>query len=119
MSLFFDLEQSTQIRQAQNDATNARGRADQVAARVDELERRADRLALACQALWEILRTEHGMTDEQIRDKMGEIDLRDGVADGRITGQVTNCVNCRRPIRTTRPKCLYCGHTTPTDQIVH
>jgi hypothetical protein len=118
MNLFHEFRQSGQIQRAQDDAAAAKSRAAQVGTRVEDLERRADRLALACQALWEILRTNLGMSDEQIREKMGEIDLRDGVADGRITAQVTNCTQCGRPVRSSRDTCLYCGHAMPAQQIV-
>ena len=118
MNLFHEFRQSGQIQRAQDDAAAAKSRAAQVGTRVEDLERRVDRLALACQALWEILRTNLGMSDEQIREKMGEIDLRDGVADGRITAQVANCTQCGRVVRTSRENCLYCGHKMPDQQIV-
>lgn len=118
MNVFYELKQTGDINRAQHDAAAANSRAERLGTRVEDLERRADRLALACQALWEILRTNLGMSDEQIRDKMGEIDLRDGVADGRITAQVANCAHCGRPVRTSRETCLFCGHKSPTPQIV-
>ena len=118
MSLFFDLYQQSLIGQAQTDAASAQGKAERATARIEDLERRTDRLALACQALWELLRANSGLTDEQVFAKMAEIDLKDGVADGRITGRLMNCTSCGRAIRSTRPKCLYCGHTSVTDSIV-
>ena len=118
MSLFVDMHQYGRINQAQSDAATAKNKAEQFDARIADLERRADRLALACQALWETLRESTGMTDEQIYRRMAEIDRRDGQADGRIGSQVMNCAKCGRPINTSRPQCIYCGTTTATDHIV-
>jgi predicted amidophosphoribosyltransferase len=40
---------------------------------------------------------------------MGQIDLRDGVADGCMSAQVSNCSDCGRPVNTKRSRCIYCG----------
>jgi hypothetical protein len=118
MDVFVDLHQYGRIAQAQNDADRARNKAEQFALRLDELERRNDRIALACQALWEILRERTGLQDEDVFAKMAEIDLRDGKADGRVGAQVMTCTHCRRPVNSARPVCIYCGHHQPTQHIV-
>ena len=41
-----------------------------------------DRLALASQSLWEIVREQTGLTAEDLQKKILEVDLRDGNADG-------------------------------------
>ena len=46
--------------------------------RVRSLEASVDHLALACQAMWELLRGQVGVTEEQLLAKMKEVDLRDG-----------------------------------------
>lgn len=85
--------------------------------RVAELERRADRTALACQALWEILKLKTGVTESEVFSKMEEIDRRDGRADGRISSQVQRCGRCNRSVNSARPVCLYCGHANPAGTI--
>jgi hypothetical protein len=101
----------------QSDAAAAKTMAEQFTTRMEELEQRVDRLGLACQAMWEILRVQFGLSDEQIRAKMTEVDLRDGVADGRISAQVKGCTQCGRPVNTKRARCLYCGQAVPEDHL--
>ena len=66
-------------------------------------------MALACQALWELLREETALSDEDLRNKMREVDLRDGNADGRLRPVAVACEKCDRPVNSRRRTCLYCG----------
>lgn len=118
MTLFIDTQQFGRINQAQTNANDAKLKADQLAVRLADLERRVDRSALAAQAQWEILRERLGLSDDVVFDKMAEIDLRDGVADGKIRPQIMKCSTCGRPINSTRPKCIYCGQVSTTEHIV-
>jgi hypothetical protein len=118
MDIFIDLHQYSRISQAQSDATTAKHKAEKTEDRVSCLERRVDRLSLAAQALWEILRDQFAITDQQVIDKMAQIDMRDGLADGKIHTQVIKCASCGRPINSKRPTCVYCGTLNRTDHIV-
>jgi hypothetical protein len=73
------------------------------------LEERLDQLALKCQALWELLREESDLKDDDIYKRIHEVDLRDGVADGKMTGTAQACVSCGRTIGKRYTQCLYCG----------
>ena len=110
MDVFVDMHQYRRINQAQTDANTAARKANDLDRRLAELERRADRQALASQAVWEVLRDRLGLADAEIFAKMTEIDLRDGVADGRISPRVTECVGCGRSVNSARPRCVFCGH---------
>lgn len=79
-----------------------------------ELSRRVDGLELACVGLWELLKTKHGYTDEELVATIQEVDLRDGKLDGRVTKTVTNCESCGRQLLTRRsPNCHWCGAEVP------
>ncbi|MCP4645520.1 MAG: hypothetical protein GY851_34065 [bacterium] len=97
------------VMQANSNAASARTKADQQSFRVEELERRVDRLGLACQALWEILREQTEITDDELMSRMEEIDLRDGKADGKIGAEVLACPTCGRHLNSRNPTCIYCG----------
>ena len=76
---------------------------------VQQLESRLDALALGCQAMWELLAAATDLTNDDILNRMQEIDLRDGKLDGKIGSHVVRCSACDRPSNARRPQCLYCG----------
>lgn len=76
---------------------------------VAKLTRQVERLTLASQAMWEIIRATGAVSDEQLLAKMQEIDLRDGREDGRISQSRTTCPKCQRVNNSRRDKCMYCG----------
>ncbi len=119
MGIFMDMHQYRKIAQAQAEAAQAGYKAEAIDHRLNELERRVDRLALACQALWEIIKEKNGITEEQIFERMEEIDLRNGKSDGKVGSQILKCQKCGRNINTQRPVCVYCGHKNICNDIVH
>jgi hypothetical protein len=68
-----------------------------------------DHLNLVALALWELVGERLGLTVEQLRAKVEEIDLRDGVRDGRYTGGTPRCAGCGREVAPWRRQCMYCG----------
>ena len=109
MDLIIDLYQQGKIVQAQTKAEHAMDRTKRLSAEVDDLKRKADALTIACQSLWEIVRTRMSLDEPLILAKMQEIDLRDGKLDGKIATQKTVCSSCARANNTKRHSCLYCG----------
>ncbi len=87
-------------------------------AQVEELQRRLDTMTLAAQAMWELLRSQGRFSDTDLLEKMQEVDLRDGEADGRITGGLVNCPGCGRRNRSTRRHCVFCGAALPTAHVM-
>jgi hypothetical protein len=76
---------------------------------VAQLERRVNRLSLICQAMWELVREKTSITDQQLADKILEVDLRDGQTDGKIAPVMIECPNCHKPTNSRRPTCVSCG----------
>ena len=117
--LFIDADQYRRISEAQSAASRAARKTDRIDERIDELERRTDRLSLACQALWEILKEKTEIGEAAVYKKMEEIDLRDGRLDGKISATVFSCSRCGRRISSRRLICIYCGMRNQSDHIVH
>lgn len=115
--MFWELYQQSRIHSAQRAANSATLKSQQVKQHIERLEGKVESLALACQALWEILRDSTNLTEEEMMSRMEEIDLRDGVRDGRLTQVATECANCQRRINRRRSRCLYCGHENPGSEI--
>jgi hypothetical protein len=82
------------------------------------LEEKVDRLALICCALFELLQESSGVSDEQLRKKIAEIDRRDGEQDGRITPRAKQCPKCSAMMSPKFGRCLFCGHEDETSEIV-
>jgi len=82
---------------------------------VDRLELQVERLTLLTVALSELLTEQGTFTEDRLRAKVAEVDLRDGKADGRLTSPPLTCPTCSRVKSGTRPRCVWCGtDTAPT-----
>ncbi|MEM6469082.1 MAG: hypothetical protein AAF802_05890 [Planctomycetota bacterium] len=117
MPMFWELYQQSQIHDAQEAANRAVSKSNDFKIEISRLENKIESLALTCQALWEIVRDEAGLSDEQLRDKVSEIDLRDGVADGKMGSNATMCGKCGRPMSRRRLSCLYCGEPASSNHV--
>ena len=103
--------QEGRIRAAQQVADGAREKAvDAVHGTVD-LRRRVEVLALANQALFEILKSRLGISEEEVILRMAEIDRGDGTRDGKMSPRVVVCRKCGRKVSTARFSCVFCGDT--------
>ncbi len=77
--------------------------------RVREVEHQIERLMLLNQSLWELLREKLNISDADLQAKIQEVDMRDGVADGKMTTTALKCPTCGRTSSSKHWKCLYCG----------
>lgn len=87
-------------------------RSDAAAARmdVDLLRSDVERLLMITEALWLILKEQHGFNDSELVKRIMEIDMRDGKLDGRVAPtQPQKCPKCGRTLFKHRPQCIYCG----------
>ncbi|MGV3629316.1 MAG: hypothetical protein ACO1PN_16685 [Betaproteobacteria bacterium] len=118
----WDVYQQGQINSAASNAEFAKRDAESTAARLHSeslrLEAKIDALALVCQALWEIVREKTDLTENDIEQKMTEIDLRDGREDGRIAGVMKKCPACNRPSHSSQSICIYCGASLEEGHLV-
>jgi hypothetical protein len=113
LELFWNLRQQQQIGSATTTASLAAsdGRAHE--ASLADLKSRFERLALVTQALAELLAERAHVSEADFLAKIDEVDMRDGVRDGRVTGDTRSCPKCGRPSPGHRTACLYCGAPLP------
>lgn len=78
---------------------------------LDELARQMRKMALVNQALYELLKERTGISDEDLRRRIREIDLRDGAADGRLDASPLRCPKCQSAVTVGALSCQYCGAT--------
>jgi hypothetical protein len=111
--MLWETYQQTKIAGAERTADRAMSKADRYAADIANVERKIERLTLACQALWELLRERTTLTENDLELKMLEIDGRDGMVDGKIATSQTCCPSCGRPSNSRRSSCVICGADIP------
>ncbi|MGL6162209.1 hypothetical protein [Microbulbifer sp.] len=110
MSWFWDAFQQSQISDNQQRSSDAKNDAASALRSARELEDKVDRLSLLCHALFEELERTTGFSETQLKEKMIEIDLRDGKLDGKFDPSVgKSCPDCGHQIKRSRPNCFWCG----------
>lgn len=107
--MIWEAYQQTKIAGAEQTAERAMSKADRYAFDIADVRRHVERLSLACQAMWELLRDRSDLTEEEIEAKILEIDARDGRVDGKIATKTAACAACGRPTNSSRSSCLMCG----------
>jgi hypothetical protein len=98
-----------------NRAQSAGERASRIATEIrtqnESIQFDIEKLFMITEALWEILKHQHGYTDDQLVEMIQNIDLRDGKLDGKVakSPQRPTCPECGRTIIKNQARCLYCG----------
>lgn len=112
LEFFWEIFQTSKIYNNQATAEQAENNAAISAVASIEAHRQVETLALANQAMWELLSERLGITDAELVKKMNEIDLRDGKLDGKMTSMpvtATQCSDCGKTIGKHRTNCYWCG----------
>ncbi len=86
-------------------------------ATVKQFEDRINKLVLVCNAQFELLQSVTNITEQQLAEKINEIDLRDGNADGKITPTQKKCPDCGAGICAKFNRCLFCGYKDETGDL--
>ncbi len=96
-------------RDANHQANTAASDARRARSELEGLTQRIERLALMTEALWTLLSTRFGMSDEELIAVARDLDLSDGRLDGRVRRAVAECPGCGRTVGKRHRQCLYCG----------
>jgi hypothetical protein len=115
--MFWEFYQTRQIGNASRKAERASADADRVVTNMLMLENKVESLALACQSLWELLRENTKLTEQDLEAKMEQVDLRDGRQDGKMSSVSSACPDCGRKTSRRRPRCLYCGANAGSPEV--
>ena len=99
----------------------AEGQASRAMEEVRRLGHRLDKLVLINVAMWTLLKDKIGLTDEELVDRIRQIDMLDGKEDGKLPQEVAECPQCGRRMSARHKRCLYCGaeklNYTPFDPV--
>lgn len=91
-------------------AETARDAAREARSDVELLKSEVERLLMISEALWGMLKEQHGYTDNVLTERIRSIDMKDGKLDGRVAkAGPAACPSCGRTLSRLRPVCMYCG----------
>jgi hypothetical protein len=90
-------------------AARAENKARSVERDVKGLRADLARTLMICEALWELLSENEGLSVPDLHKKLYEIDMRDGVLDGKNQRKAKKCPACQHMVSTRHPACIYCG----------
>lgn len=110
--MIWDMHQQAQITDLNRSADRAKNKASSLDESFRRLQRQMDNITLASQSMWELIRNNTNLTEDDLEKKMLEVDLRDGTADGKISTQVLKCGSCGRNTNSKRTICIMCGAPT-------
>jgi hypothetical protein len=65
--------------------------------------------------MWSIMCEKLGVTDDDLLNRINDIDLSDGKLDGKIRKKPVACPKCNRTIPSRLPNCMYCGQAIMND----
>ena len=99
---FLDAFQHFEIAQNRRKSVDAQIDAKTALRSINELEEKVDRLSLLCHALFEELERATGFSEIQLKEKMTQIDLRDGRKDRKYDPVMgAECPDCGRQVKKT------------------
>ncbi|MCA9271903.1 MAG: hypothetical protein KDA31_02540 [Phycisphaerales bacterium] len=107
--MLWEIYQQSRIHAASAQAESASRKSGEIRSAVYELENRTDRLALTTMAMWALMSEKLGITEQELEDKITEIDLSDGKLDGKVRVEAQSCPSCGRKLSKRHHKCMYCG----------
>ena len=99
---------------ASRDAATAKSRTMALKQYVRVLEANLAKTMMICETLWEIISEKHNLTEEDLHRKLYEIDMRDGVLDGKNQRKAVKCSKCGHTVSPRHPACIYCGNIIDT-----
>lgn len=105
----YNLESQRRAASATSAARRSETKAGDAQRELRLIAERLDKLVLINMAMWSLVQERTGVSEEDLANRVQEIDLRDGVADGKVTRNVRQCPNCRRTMSRRHNKCLFCG----------
>src|SRR4029453_17557864 len=100
---------SRERNQMRSEMTEVKSKSLDSNTRVRLLEDRLEKSLMACEALWTLVRDKLGATEQDLLERINEIDLMDGLQDGKAKTKPLECPHCGRVVSRRHQKCLYCG----------
>ena len=79
---------------------------------IDDMDDRLDRLLLITEAVWQLLAEKAGLTEDDLADRVRQLDMLDGAEDGRRQPIASDC-GCGAKVNPKADICQFCGAEAP------
>jgi len=101
---------------AQMKATSAKYKAESAKREAEYLKHDINKLYMITEALWQMLKENCKINDDEISKRIMEIDMKDGRLDNKtISAKPKKCPKCERTISKKHTLCIYCGTAVEKD----
>jgi|SRR5580658_3153008 hypothetical protein len=101
-------------------AASAENAAQEARTQVDLFKHDIDRLLLITQALWTLMKQQHGYNDDTLVQLIQDIDKRRATPDGTVPKDPpVTCPSCGKINSCKRNFCMYCGEPLPMNPFAH
>lgn len=94
------------------EAIDAKARAREAGTEITFLKQKVEKLMMITEALWLIVKETNNLTDEELKEKILQVDLKDGKLDGRVAANAEEtdyCPKCGQVLQKNKYVCIYCG----------
>jgi len=105
----WELHQGADIEQAKTQAQWSARDAAEAMHFAENVRMRLDKLTLVSMAVWSLVKEKTSLTDEDLMERVRQIDLSDGVLDGQVKLAPVKCASCGRTMSRRHSRCMYCG----------
>lgn len=91
-------------------ALDAKATAKEASTEVRFLKQKVEKLMMITEALWIVLKETTNYTDEDLKEIIREVDLKDGKLDGKVSAESPDlCPKCGQILQKNKNVCIYCG----------
>lgn len=114
LNLLWNATQQVEIHRAKQSVVDSKHEAQSTARKEVgdaylEHSNRLDKLSLICEAMWSLVQERTGLTERDLLERVTELDLKDGVLDGKYTKPAVDCPKCSSKMCRKFNRCLFCG----------
>jgi ribosomal protein L32 len=98
---------------AQLDAIEAKSKANDANTYIAFLKQKVEKLMIITEAMWLLLKETTKCSDEDLKEKIRQVDMKDGKLDGKVAAELPNkCPKCGQTLQKNMLSCIYCGAQT-------
>jgi|GEM_PF-459999 len=97
-------------REAGNKAAATAGKVSEIQRTLRMLQENLAKALMINEALWELIKEKHNLSDNDLNEKLYMVDMRDGQLDGKNQRtSAAKCHQCHRMVSHRHAACIYCG----------